>query len=190
MFSMNTSQEMLTKQQIRSKIRVRLKTQKEEDRSRKSKIVKEALLRTKVFKKAKTVMFYIAFGGEVETREMIKEAKRLGKRITVPVCKDRRITLRPCILDKNARLRRGALGVCEPLLKRFVRAEDLDLVIVPGIAFDKEGHRLGRGRGCYDRFLKRLPKEIPTIGLAFDFQILPKIPAKTHDINVNKVIFA
>jgi 5-formyltetrahydrofolate cyclo-ligase len=61
---------------------------------------------------------------------------------------------------------------------------------VPGLAFDKKGNRLGRGKGCYDRFLKRLPKKIPTIGLAFDFQILPKIPAKTHDISVNKVIFA
>jgi 5-formyltetrahydrofolate cyclo-ligase len=181
---------MLTKQKIRSKMILKLKTQKEEDRNRKSGIVRNKLLRTQVFKKAKNVMFYIAFGGEVETADMIKEAKRLGKRVSVPVCKDRRITLRPCILDENAKLQKGPYGVCEPSTRRFVQPGDLDLVIVPGLAFDKKGNRLGRGKGCYDRFLKILPKEIPAIGLAFDFQILPALPVKTHDINIHRVIFA
>lgn len=180
----------MTKQQIRSKIISTLKTQKEEDRNRKSKIIGSKLLRTQIFRKAKTVMFYIAFGGEVETQDMIKAAIQLGKIVTVPVCKNNRVTLRPCILDEFAKLQRGPYGVCEPSTQRFVSPRYLDIVIVPGLAFDKKGNRLGRGKGCYDRFLKRLPKKIPTIGLAFDFQILPKIPAKTHDISVNKVIFA
>ncbi|MFH0827177.1 MAG: 5-formyltetrahydrofolate cyclo-ligase [Candidatus Omnitrophota bacterium] len=181
---------MLTKQQIRSKIKFRLKTQKEEDRNRKSKIIKDKLLRTLIFRKAKTVMFYMAFGGEVETQDMIKAAIQLGKIVTVPVCRNNRVTLRPCILDESTQLQRGPYGVGEPSPQRFVSPHYLDIVIVPGLAFDKKGNRLGRGKGCYDRFLKRLPKKIPTIGLAFDFQILPKIPAKTHDRNVDKVIFA
>jgi 5-formyltetrahydrofolate cyclo-ligase len=180
----------LTKQQIRSKILARLNIQKEEDRNRKSKIIKEKLLRTQAFKKAKIVMFYIALGGEVDTTDMIKEAKKSGKIVTVPVCKDNRVTLRPCILDEKSKLKEGPYGVCEPSTKRFIRAKDLDLIIVPGLAFDKKGNRLGRGKGCYDRFLKILPKEAPSIGLAFDFQILPKVPANTHDTSVNKVIFA
>jgi 5-formyltetrahydrofolate cyclo-ligase len=69
-----------------------------------------------------------------------------------------------------------------------LRRSDLDLVIVPGIAFDKKGRRLGRGKGCYDRFLKALPKDTPTIGLAFDFQVLPEIPATAHDVGVKKFI--
>ena len=180
----------LTKKQIRSKILLRLKTQKEEDRDRKSEKIKEKLLRTQVFKKAKTVMFYIAFGGEVNTKEMIKKAKKLGKKIAVPVCVKDRISIRPCILDYSAGLKKGPYGVLEPAVRRFVPLEKLDLVIVPGVAFDKKGKRLGRGKGCYDRFLEKIPKHSTAIGLAFDFQILPAIPTKTHDVSVNKVLFA
>ncbi len=180
----------MTKRQIRSKILFKLKTQKEEDRYRKSRVILEKLLRQKEFIKAKIVMFYIAFDGEVNTQEMIKEAKKLGKIVTVPVCKKNRVTLRPCILDDNVGLKKGPYGVCEPQVKRLIRLKDLDLVIVPAVAFDKKGNRLGRGKGCYDRFLKRIPKDTPSIGLAFDFQILPSLPAKQHDVSVNKVIFA
>ena len=180
---------MLTKKQIRSKILLRLKTQKEADRERKSKIIKDKLFRTLVFKKAKIVMFYISFDGEVNTQEMIKEAKKIGKTVTVPVCKSDRI-IRPCILQHKAKLKKGLYGICEPAIKRLVNLEDLDLVIAPGVAFDKKGNRLGRGKGCYDRLLKLLPERIPSIGLAFSFQILPAVPAKIHDVRVNKVIFA
>ncbi|MFA5144882.1 MAG: 5-formyltetrahydrofolate cyclo-ligase [Candidatus Omnitrophota bacterium] len=180
----------LTKQQIRSKIILKLKTQKEDVRDRKSRVIEGELLKQKGFIKAKIVMFYIAFGGEVDTKNMIKEARKLGKIVTVPVCKGNRVTIRPCILDDAARLGKGPYGVCEPSTKRFVRLKDLDLVVVPGVAFDRKGNRLGRGKGCYDRFLERLPKDIPSIGLAFDFQILPNIPAKAHDISVNRVVFA
>jgi len=180
--------EKLTKKQIRSKILLRLKIQKEEDRDRKSKIIKEKLFRTSVFKKAKTVMFYISFDGEVNTEEMIKEAYRLGKIVAVPVCRDNRVTIRPCILREKVKLKKGPYGICEPAVKKYIKLENLDLVIVPGIAFDKKGNRLGRGRGCYDYFLKRLNPRAVSIGLAFDFQILPSIPATTTDVNVSRVI--
>jgi len=180
----------LTKQYIRSKIFSRLKTQKEEDRDRKSRIVKQKLFRKTVFKRAKTVMFYISFDGEVNTRDMIKEAYRLGKIVAVPVCENDRITIRPCALKDNAKVQKGPYGVCEPAVKKYIKLEDLDLVVVPGVAFDKKGNRLGRGRGCYDHFLKKVPSRIPSIGLAFDFQILPRIPATTTDVKIGEVLFA
>lgn len=181
---------MLTKEQIRSKILLRLKIQKEENRERKSKLIKKKLFGVSVFKKAKHIMFYIAFGKEVNTEEMMRKAKKLGKKVYVPVCKKDRITLRPCILEDNASLKKGPYGICEPVIKKSIPPEKLDLVIVPGIAFDKKGNRLGRGRGCYDRFLAKIPKDTPTIGLAFDFQIVPSLPRQTHDVSVNKIIFA
>jgi 5-formyltetrahydrofolate cyclo-ligase len=181
----------LTKKGIRSKILLRLNSQKEEGRDKKSRIIKKKLFGTQEFKKAKIVMFYIALKGEVNTQDMIKAAKKLGKMVTVPVCKKYRIPfLRPCILEDNARLKKGFYGVWEPAIQRFMRLKDLGLVIVPGVAFDKKGNRLGRGKGCYDRFLKRLPKDTPTIGLAFDLQILPAVPATRHDVSVKRVIFA
>lgn len=182
--------ESLTKQEIRSKILLRLKTQKEEDRERKSRAVKNKLFRSKVFKKAKIIMFYISFDGEVNTEEMIKEAQKLGKIIAVPFCKGNSRAIYPCLLHRKAKLRKGLYGVCEPAVKRRIDLRDIDLVIVPGIAFDKEGRRLGRGKGCYDWFLKKIPKDTPSIGLAFGFQILPYIPAFKSDCNVSKVLSA
>ena len=179
----------LTKKQIRSKILLKLKTQKEADQDRKSKIIKEKLFKLQIFQKAKRAMFYISFDGEVNTQEMIREAQKLGKIIAVPVCTIGR-TIRPCILRYNARLAKGPYGIREPATKRFMNLKDLDLVIVPGIAFDKKGNRLGRGKACYDYFLQKLPKDIPVVGLAFGFQILPFLPTTKTDIGVNRVIFA
>ncbi len=180
----------MTKQHIRSKILLRLKIQKEEDQDRKSRVIKERLFRTLIFKKAKVVMFFISFGGEVDTRDMIKEARRLGKIVAVPVCRRKR-TIRPSIFPAKAKLVRGLYEIYEPAIKRFVKLEDLDLVVVPGIAFDKKGNRLGRGRGYYDCFLHKLKAyNAASIGLAFDFQILPSVPTTCLDKEVDRVIFA
>jgi 5-formyltetrahydrofolate cyclo-ligase len=179
----------LTKTQIRSRILLKIKTQKEEDRQRKSRIIKKRLFQSLIFKKAKIAMFYISFGGEVDTREMIKEAKKLGKLIAVPVSGDKR-TIRACIWDGRQRLEKGRYGILEPARKRFCQIKALDLVIVPGVAFDRRGNRLGRGKGYYDSFLSRLPKDTPSIGLAFDFQILPTLPTTPTDVSVRRVIFA
>lgn len=179
----------LTKKKIRSKILLKLKNQKEEDRDRKSKLIKERLFRVSVFKKAKIVMFFMSFGGEIKTKEMIEEARRLGKIVAVPVCGKERL-IRPSILLEKAKVLRGLYGISEPAIKKFVKLEDLDLVIVPGIAFDKKGNRLGRGKGYYDCFLHKLPDKAVSIGLAYDFQILPLVPTTNDDKRVDRVIFA
>lgn len=180
----------LTKEQIRSRILSKLKTQKEDNRNRKSKIIKEKLFRTLVFKKAKIAMFYLPHGGEVDTREMIREAIEQGKIIAVPVCDRKTNTIIPCKIGLNTRLKKGLYGILEPAKKCYLPVKKIDLVVVPGIAFDKKGNRLGRGKGYYDRFLKSLPRGTPRIGLAFNFQILPCLPVKLHDFSVNKTIFA
>ena len=178
----------LTKDEIRSKILLRLKTQKEESRERKSKVIKDKLFRTLVFRNAKHVMFYISFDGEVDTREMIKETKRLGKIVAVPICKAGGI-LSPSLLGEKTKLKKGLYGVYEPAVQRGIDLREIDLVVVPGVAFDTRGNRLGRGEGCYDRFLKKIPKRTVSMGLAFDFQILPSLPATTHDVGVKRAIF-
>ncbi len=181
---------MLTKQEIRSKILAKLKNQKEEDRKQKSRIIGKKLLKESIFKKAKKIMFYIAMDGEVETQEMIETAKRLGKTIAVPVCVRDRASLRPALLNSHAHLKKGPYGVYEPVVNRFIRLVDLDLVVVPGVAFDKKGKRLGRGKGYYDRFLSQIPKDTPSIGLAFSLQVLPFVPVTSHDVSVKKILFA
>lgn len=180
----------LTKQEIRSKIFLKLKTQKEEEREQKSRIITQKLLRTKVFKKAKVLMCYIALKGEVDTQGMIKQARKSGKIVTVPVCKKDSARILPCILDDKAGFKKGPYGVVEPAVETHVPLNEIDLVIVPGVAFDKKGNRLGRGKGFYDRFLKKINGRTETVGLAFRDQILPSLPASSHDVRVKRVIFA
>lgn len=180
----------LTKQSIRSKILLKFKNHKEEDREKKSSLIKEKLFRTKAFKNAKIVMFFISFGGEVNTQDMINKTIKLGKKVAVPVC-GKNMSIRPCMLSKKISLIPGLFGIPEPAIKRFVNLEKLDLVIVPGLAFDRKGHRLGRGKGYYDTLLGELSSyKAVSIGLAFDFQILPSIPFTPQDKRVDKVIFA
>ena len=179
----------LTKQKIRSKILLKLKTQKEEERDRKSGIIKGKLFKTEAFKKAKIIMIFISFGGEVNTKEMIKEAKKMGKIVAVPVCKKNK-SMRPSILLDKVKLIRGLYEIYEPAIKKFVNLEDLSLVVVPGVAFDAKGNRLGRGKGYYDHFLARLPSKVISIGMAFDFQILPLVPTTQQDKKVDRVISA
>jgi len=153
-------------------------------------LIKEKLFRLKVFKKAKRIMFYLAYDGEVETQEMIKEAMKQGKIIAVPVCKEKERKIIPCKIGPDTEFKKGPYGIKEPCKKIPLPLKELDLVIVPAVAFDKKGRRLGRGKGYYDYFLRSLSKKTATVGLAFDFQIVPRLPTLSHDMPVERVIFA
>lgn len=179
----------MTKQRIRNTILMKLFAQKEENRNKKSACIKNKLFRSRVFKKAKTVMFYMSFGGEVDTVEMIRDSQKIGKTVVVPVCTGNR-RMSPCVLKEKGALLRGPYGIREPALKKPVNLKSVDLVIVPGLAFDKKGARLGRGKGYYDRFLAKLSRHAVTLGLAYDFQLFPSIPTNQYDVKVHRVIFA
>jgi 5-formyltetrahydrofolate cyclo-ligase len=180
----------LTKSRIRSKILVKLLKQKEEDRKSRSKSIQRKLFAARFFKKARWVMFYIPLRGEVDTHDMIKAAQKLGKKVVVPVCQKHSIDLRPCLLDAPVQLKRGPYGVYEPVETQYIPISRLDAVIVPGIAFDSRGNRLGRGKGFYDRFLKKTPATATIAGLAFDFQVVASLPTQPHDVKVHRVIAA
>ncbi|MDD5044086.1 MAG: 5-formyltetrahydrofolate cyclo-ligase [Candidatus Omnitrophica bacterium] len=180
----------LTKEQIRVKIISQLRNQKEEERLKRSGKILTKFFRLDRVKKAKLIMFFIALDAEVSTDRMIKKALKMGKKIAVPVCATKSCKISPCRLGLNEKLKRGPYGIYEPVAREFLPLSRLDVVVVPGIAFDAQGNRLGRGKGYYDRFLKRLPPKTYRIGLAFDFQILPSIPLSRHDCNVDRVLFA
>lgn len=150
------------------------------------------LFSLKEFKRSKTILFYASFDGEVDTFEMMKQAKKIKKTIALPtVIKARRKIMPRIIHNLNDGLHRGAYGILEPKeeCSEAVGVSQLDLVLVPGIAFDKNNHRLGRGRGYYDRFLRQLPSHIPTIGLAFDFQVVDRLPYReSHDVQLSHLV--
>ncbi|MCX5677819.1 MAG: 5-formyltetrahydrofolate cyclo-ligase [Candidatus Omnitrophica bacterium] len=181
------------KHKIRRHIIEKLKSHSALEKSKKSAIIKDKLFNEKEFKKAKLVMFYVSLKDEVDTLSMIDEAVKMGKRVCVPVIlKEEKRLIAGEIKDREKDLERQHFGIYQPIVGhvREVPLEDIDLVVVPGIAFDKNNVRLGRGHGYYDRFLCGLPKETRTIGIAFDFQVLEYLPKDSHDVPVWKTITA
>ena len=123
---------------------------------------------------------------------MMRQAQLLEKKIGLPFVrqKEKRIIPR-LVVDFKRDLEDGPYGIKQPKVKytSILPLNIIDMVVVPGIAFDKNNHRLGRGAGYYDRFLGTLPKHIPTIGLAFDFQIVDALHMREeHDVPLSQVV--
>ena len=171
----------------------RLKQQKEDARRRRSEAIQRKVFRLTAFRRAKMVCCYVALPYEVQTWRMIEEMLERGKRVVVPAVRPRTKRLALCeVRAPAAELSRGVFGVWEPRrpTARPVPVRALDLVLVPGIAFDRRGHRVGHGHGYFDRFLARLPKTTPTVGLAFRFQVLDRLPIAAHDHAVQTILSA
>ena len=176
------------KRRIREKILSRRDKEPEDLRKKKSRRIREKLFSLKEFKKAHTILFYYSKGSEVETREMMEEALWEGKRILLPKVRGREIYLGE-LKDLEKDVKKGSFGILEPKeTYRKTTPREIDLVILPGIVFDLKGRRIGYGKGYYDRFLKKFPRTIPLIGLAYGFQVVNSLPVKRHDRRVGKII--
>ncbi len=177
--------------ELRNRFLSLLRGQNEEDRLIKSRLIQKKLFERPEFEMARTILFYASFGGEVETFQMIQKATQLNKKIALPMITKGSKDMIPTLIEGLDRLNEGPYRIQQPAysLDRVVDARDLDLVLVPGLAFDKCHNRLGRGAGYYDRFLAELPEDTPSLGLAFDFQLVDELPyLEAHDITLTDVI--
>ncbi|MDR1222158.1 MAG: 5-formyltetrahydrofolate cyclo-ligase [Tannerella sp.] len=141
------------------------------------------LIRTDAFQKAGCIAFYHSVKGEVETVSLIEEWCR-KKKIVLPAVSGK--DLRFYSYTGKESLTAGVFGIREPAPSEEITAEQIDLFIVPGIAFDRKGNRMGRGGGYYDRFLSGTEK--PVIGLCFGFQLLEQIPTEVHDKKMTLIL--
>lgn len=181
----------MQKDEIRKKILSLRRSQPKEEARKKDSLIQDKLFKLQEFVNAKTILFYISKEDEVGTEQMIKKVLKEGKRVVVPISEVKKKDLLLSELkDFDKELEPRTFNILEPKkeFRRLISPDELDLIIVPGVAFDLSGNRLGRGMGFYDRFLKRVKKNIPIIGLAYDFQILEKIPVNEMDVKVNKII--
>lgn len=178
----------MDKQEIREKIKLKRKALKKTEAKKKSRLIAMKFLITQEFLFAKTVFLYTSFKNEVDTRELIQVANLLGKKVALPVVDKKRHEIFFREFKGFKKMKKDAFGILEPEKScRKVPARKADLIVVPGIAFDKSGNRIGFGKGYYDRFLKKV-KRTPKIALAYDFQIVKKIPATRKDVKVDWII--
>jgi 5-formyltetrahydrofolate cyclo-ligase len=178
------------KNALRTVVREKLYRLVPAERETKSLVIRSRLAKLDIFQTAQKtdrLMIYLNFGNEVQTLPLIG-----GSSVIVPFCTgDEMIPLR---IESPEDLELGRFGILEPKpvfredAKRRVLPEQIDCVIVPGLAFDAACYRLGRGKGYYDRFLCRLPPQTVRIGLAFECQIIEKIPVQPWDIPVSLII--
>jgi len=179
------------KQNLKSEITEKRKSLTKEEIKEKSSKIKRNLYSLSEFKDAKNIMFYISFNNEVGTIETIKELLiKNEKNIIVPYVVKNNPILQLSEIKNFNELEPKTFGILEPK-ENFTREfsyKKLDLVIVPGIVFDKSGHRIGYGYGYYDRFLKKLNKNVVKIGFAFELQIVDKIPEERHDVPMDIIV--
>ncbi|MDD4201856.1 MAG: 5-formyltetrahydrofolate cyclo-ligase [Candidatus Omnitrophica bacterium] len=181
----------MRKQELRKEILDRLKKQPEDSKITKENAIRDKFLSSEEFLNNRVIMFYVSMAEEVDTWTMIKEAIDAGKTVAVPYnLKETNDMVPVKIRDLKKDLEKGSYGIYQPKNKddNKVPLKDIELVIVPGVAFDTNKNRLGRGKGYYDKFLKKLPKKTVTIGLCFDFQIVKNLPVDHFDLPVDKII--
>jgi len=141
---------------------------------------------------AQTVMFYVDVRDEARTRHALPEALTTGKRIVVPYCVDGELEL--FWLESMDELELGMYRILEPkaelrtVASKKLQPEDLDLIMVPGVAFDRQGGRTGHGKGYYDKLLEHAKPQTPLAALAFECQLFDEIPMDSHDIYMDKVV--
>ncbi len=190
---MTTPAEPLSpKQALREQARKNRIAQK--DKEAVSKTICAAFMALPAYQSAKTVMWYVDAGSEVRTRHTLPEALTHAKRVVVPYCIVETNELELFHLEDMSELVEGAYKILEPrddLRKvpgKILQPEELDLVMVPGTAFDARGGRMGQGKGYYDRLLARAGKDAPLVALAFECQMFPAIPVDAHDVYMDLVI--
>ena len=177
----------MDKKELRDYIRKFKRAMTKEEIEAKSEKLGELFLASDLYRQAKNIYGYLPYNQEVRTTAMLEQAQKDGKRIAVPkILGDTMIFV---WLDDLSAVEKGYSGIPEPIDLTPVADDPTALVLMPGMAFDKEGHRCGYGGGFYDKFLASEP-EHPTLALCYDFQVLPHLETEAFDIPVDCVLWA
>lgn len=177
----------MDKKTLRAEIRAKKRAMTAQEIEEKSAALAKAFYETAEYKNAKTIYGYLPYNQEVRTTQMLAHALADGKQVAVPkVYGDE---MKFILLSDLSQVAKGYAGIPEPIADGPVAADPTALVLMPGLAFDPEGHRLGYGGGFYDKFLAAEPDH-PTLALCYDFQMLPHLDTESYDIPVDRVLWA
>jgi len=161
---------------------------KPEERSAMDTRALELLVSTDEYKSAARVLLYASYQSEVGTARIIEHALSSGKEVVLPKVDESGGCLTKHIISGMDDLRSGFKGIPEPTTEVCVKVEDVDLIIVPGVAFSASGARIGYGGGYYDRLLPRIKGLRPIMALAYEEQIFDSLPEEEHDISMDWII--
>ena len=174
----------MDKGEVRKMMRERKRAVPMEEKLRRSDAILHRLEELPLFREARVVLLYWSMSDEVQTHRFVERWYR------------EKTVLLPCVDGDELRLRRYTgpdcmvegpqFGISEPTGPEWTDLAAVDLIVVPGVAFDRQGNRMGRGRGFYDRLLKSTPNAVKC-GVAFDFQLLDEIPTEPHDVKMDFV---
>ena len=177
----------MDKKELRRTIRERKRAMTEEEIVSRSEKLGALFAQSEAYKAARTIYGYLPYNQEVRTVPMLEQALKDGKRVAVPkVYGDE---MKFLYLDDLSLVEKGYAGIPEPIADDPLADDDTALVLMPGLAFDPAGHRIGYGGGFYDKFLAAEPNH-PTLALCYEFQMLPRLDTEEHDIPVDTVLWA
>ena len=177
----------MDKKELRRSIRERKRAMTPEEIVRRSQMLGLLFIQSEAYKNAKTIYGYLPYNQEVRTVPMLEQALRDGKRVAVPKCYGDEMKF--IFMEDLSKVEKGYANIPEPIADGPVADDETALVLMPGLAFDPQGHRIGYGGGFYDKFLSKEPNH-PTLALCYEFQMLPHLETEEHDIPVDYVIWA
>lgn len=184
----NLKQMSDSKQALRKLAISKRKAIRAEDRRKYEESIRNSLFALQEFRLADKVLFYASFREEVNTEIMIVEALDMGKTVALPKVNRNENRLTKHVVSGLEELSPGHMGIPEPPGGREIKVEDIHMLVIPGLAFDTTGARIGFGGGYYDRLLHRIKGKRVIAALAFEAQIFDKIPDEPHDIPVDYII--
>ena len=177
----------MDKTELRREIRARKRAMTEAEIEERSARLAQLFFASRAYQNAKTIYGYLPYNQEVRTVPMLEHALKDGKKVAVPKVYGEEMKF--LYLDDLNAVAKGYAGIPEPIADEPVAQDETALVLMPGLAFDPQGHRIGYGGGFYDKFLAAEPNH-PTLALCYEFQMLPKLDVEDHDIPVDTVLWA
>jgi 5-formyltetrahydrofolate cyclo-ligase len=177
----------MNKKELRRTIRERKRSMTEAEIREKSEALAKLFVDSAEYRSARSIYGYLPYNQEVRTVPMLEQALLDGKRVAVPKCYGEE--MRFIWMDDLSKVEKGYAGIPEPIADGPVADDETALVLMPGMAFDREGHRIGYGGGFYDKFLAR-EQNHPKLALCYDFQMVDHLETEEFDIPVDKVLWA
>lgn len=176
----------MIKDELREEMRSKRRALTADKVKEKSASIRESLFSLDCMTNANTVCTFISTFKEPDTVEIINRLLGDGKKVVVPITDTENTTLALSYIESMADLEKGAFGILEPILIKPAKESEIDVILVPGLAFDREGGRMGFGKGYYDRLLEKTAAT--KIGLCYEFQLFDKIPTEPHDVPMDIII--